>query len=296
MAHRIARNMSRGKNLSLAATAMAAASLSIGIGILTSLRSEAQTAARPDFEVASLKENSSGMPGFSIRALPGGLTARNISLKRLVAMGYSVTDYQIFGAVTWLESARFDLEAKSPGPAQLPQLRLMVQSMLDDRFKLKTHRETRELPIYSLVLAKSGIKGGPGLVESAAGDCGPVDTPAAPPKGPRLPAAVCGTVNPGPGRIFGQHGRISQLADRLATMLGRTVVDKTDLDGVYDIELTFTPDTDMTAPLPPGQPASDVPGPSLFTAIQEQLGMKLVAGKGPVEVIVIDSAEKPAGN
>src|ERR1700722_4412919 len=122
MAHRIARNMSRGKNLSLAATAMAAASLSIGIGILTSPRSEAQTAARPDFEVASLKENSSGMPGFSIRALPGGLTARNISLKRLVAMGYSVTDYQIFGAVTWLESARFDLEAKSPGPAQLPQL------------------------------------------------------------------------------------------------------------------------------------------------------------------------------
>ena len=296
MAHRIARNISRGKNLSLAVAAMAAASLAVATGILTPQCSEAQTAARPEFEVASLKANSSGMPGFSIRALPGGLTARNISLKRLVAMGYRVTDYQIFGAVTWLESARFDLEAKSPGPAQLPQLRLMVQSMLDDRFKLKIHRETRELPIYSLILAKSGVKDGPGLIESAVGDCGPVETPAAPSKDPRLPAAVCGTVNPGPGRIFGQHGRISQLADRLATMLGRTVVDKTGLDGVYDIELTFTPDADMAPPLPPGQPAPDVPGPSLFTAIQEQLGMKLVAGKGPVEVIVIDSAEKPAGN
>jgi uncharacterized protein (TIGR03435 family) len=78
-----------------------------------------------------------------IRALPGGLTARNINLKRLIAVDYSVADYQIFGSLTWLESARFDLEAKSPGPAQLPQLRPMVQSMLEDRFKLKIHRERR---------------------------------------------------------------------------------------------------------------------------------------------------------
>jgi uncharacterized protein (TIGR03435 family) len=268
------------------------------IGALNPPRSQAQSAAaRPEFEVASLKPNSSGLPGFSIRALPGGLTARNISLKRLVAMGYSVTDYQIFGAVAWLESARFDLEAKSPGPAQLPELRVIVQSMLDDSFKLKTHRETRELPIYSLLLAKSGVKGGPGLVESPGGNCGPVDTPAGPaPKGPHLPAAVWGTVNPAPGRIFGQHGRMSQLADRLATLLGRTVLDKTGLDGAYDIDLTFTPDAEMAQQLPPGQPAPDVPGPSLFTAIQEQLGVKLQPGKGPVGVIVIDSAEKPAGN
>jgi uncharacterized protein (TIGR03435 family) len=297
MTHRIARNMTCGRSLLLAAAVTAAVTLPVAIGILNPPRSQAQSAVRPEFEVASLKSNASGMTGFSIRALPGGLTARNISLKRLVAMGYSVTDYQIFGAVTWLESARFDLEAKSPGPAQLPELRLMVQSMLDDRFKLKTHRETRELPIYSLVLARSGVKGGPGLVESAVAGCGPTDTPAAPaPKGPRLPAAICGTVNPGPGRIFGQHGRISQLADRLATLLGRTVVDKTGLDGTYDIELTFTPDADMAQQAPPGQAAADVPGPSLFTAIQEQLGLRLQAGKGPVEVIVIDAAGKPTEN
>lgn len=213
MTHRIARNMEIDRRLLLAAAGMAAVV-------------QAQSAARPEFEVASLKPNPSGLPGFAILALPGGLTARNVSLKRLVAMGYSVTDYQIFGSVNWIESQRFDLEAKSPGPAALPQLRLMVQSLLDERFKLKIRRETRDLPIYSLVLAKSGVKAGLGLVGTPNEDCGPV-TPEAPPKGARLPAAPCGTVNPGPGRIYGQQGRISQLADRLATILGCTVVDKT---------------------------------------------------------------------
>src|ERR1700733_3190574 len=98
----IARNIGSAKNLLLAAAVIDTVTLPV----------RAQSAPRPEFEVASLKPNSSGITGFSIRALPGGLTARNISLKRLVAMGYSVTDYQIFGAVTWLESARFDLEAK----------------------------------------------------------------------------------------------------------------------------------------------------------------------------------------
>lgn len=97
------------------------------------------------------------------------------------------------------------------------------------------------------------------------------------------------------GRIFGQRGRISRLADRLATVLGRTVLDKTGLDGNYDITLTFTPDADMAQQLAPGQPAPDIPGPSIFTALQEQLGLKLQAAKGSVEVIVIDAAEKPPG-
>jgi uncharacterized protein (TIGR03435 family) len=278
--------------LLLAAAGMAAVCLPLAIP----QRSQAQEVPpRPEFEVASLKLNASGAPGFSIRALPGGLTARNISLKRLVAMGYSVTDYQIFSAVNWFESARFDLEAKSPGLAALPQLRLMVQSMLDERFKLKIHRETRELPMYALVLAKNGVTGGPGLVQAPGGACGPDVAPQAVlAKGAR-PVAACGTVNPSFGRIFGQHARISQLADRLATLLGSTVVDKTGLDGNFDIELTFAPDTDMQ-PLPQGVTAPDVSGPSLFTAIQQQLGLKLQGGKGPVEVIVIDAAGRPAEN
>lgn len=254
--------------------------------------------ARPEFEVASLKPNPSGLAKFGIRVLPGGkLTATNISLKRLIAMAYSLTDYQIFGNTNLIESQRYDLQANAPGPAELAQLRLMVQSLLDERFKLKFHRETRELPIYSLVLAKSGVKGGPGLVEDSLGDCSAAITPQdAPANGSSVPSVACGTVNPGFGRINGRRGRISQLADRLSTILGRTVVDKTGMNGTYDIVLTFTPDADLIQQLPPGALAPDLSGPSIFTALQEQLGLKLEGGKGPVEVIVVDSAEKPAAN
>jgi uncharacterized protein (TIGR03435 family) len=244
---------------------------------------QGQSPARPEFEVASLKPNASGNPGFAVRAMPAGITAINISLKRLIALAYSVTDYQIFGELPWLESQRFDLEAKAEALTALPELRLMTQSLLDERFKLKFHRETRELPIYSLTLVKSGVKG-PGLVDAPNEPCPP----------PTQATARCGTVSPGQGRIIGQRGRISQLADRLSAMLGRTVVDKTGLTGGYDIDLTFAPDPGLQQS-PGGLPA-DPSGPSIFTAIQEQLGLKLQAGKGPVEVIVVDSADKPDGN
>jgi uncharacterized protein (TIGR03435 family) len=243
---------------------------------------QAQTPVRPEFEVASVKPNPSANPGFAVRAMPAGINATNISLKRLIALGYSVTDYQIFGDLPWLETQRFDIEAKASKLTALPELRLMTQSMLDERFKLKFHRESRELPIYSLTLVKSGVKG-PGLVDAPTEPCPP----------PTAATVRCGTVSPGVGRIIGERGRMSQLADRLSTMLGRTVVDKTGLAGVYDIDLRFAPDPGMQ--LPAGPPA-EASGPSLFTAIQEQLGLKLQAGKGPVEVIVVDSAEKPGAN
>jgi uncharacterized protein (TIGR03435 family) len=247
----------------------------------------------PEFEVASLKPNPSGFPGFSIIPLPGGkLNANNISLKRLIAVAYSVTDFQIFGNVPWLESDRYDMEARAAGPASLLQLRLMLRTLLADRFKLKFHRETRELRIYSLTLAKAS-PGGPGLVEIPNGECSSEST-----SQPALPNGTpCGVVNMGPGRINGQRGRISQLADRLSTLLSVTVVDKTGLQGFYNITMTWTADPE-TERLLTGErpPASDVPGPSVFTAIQQQLGLKLVAGKGPVDAIVIDSVEKATAN
>jgi uncharacterized protein (TIGR03435 family) len=244
---------------------------------------QAQAPARPEFEVASLKPNPSGNPGFAVRAMPAGIKATNISLKRLIALGYAVTDYQIFGDLPWLETQRFDVEAKASKLTALPELRLMTQSMLDERFKLKFHRESRELSIYSLTLVKSGVKGA-NLVDAPTEPCPP----------PTAATARCGTVTTYIGRILGERGRMSQLADRLSTMLGRTVVDKTGLTGVYDIDLRFAPDPGLQQ-LPAGPPA-DPTGPSLFTAMQEQLGIKLQAGKGPVEVIVVDSAEKPDGN
>jgi uncharacterized protein (TIGR03435 family) len=246
-------------------------------------------AARPEFEVASLKPSAPGATKGFIKTLPGGgLQAGSIVLKRLIATAYSVTDYQIFGDAKLLDQ-KFDLDARAPGPAELGALRLMLRSLLDERLHLKFHQETRDLPIYSLVLAKTGVNGGPGLVRNPEGDCSIAVTPQDVPSGSR-PVAPCGTVSPGRGSITGRRGRVSQLADRLSTMLGRTVVDKTGLDGTYDIALTFAPEP------PPGAEATDPSGPSLFTALQEQLGLKLQAGKGPVEVIVVDSVEKLTGN
>jgi len=248
---------------------------------------------RPEFDVASLKPNLKH-ERFFIKTAPGGkLSAANITLKRLIAVAYSVTDYQIFGVVNWLESQTFDLEAQAPGPADLGQIRLMLQSLLDERFKLKIHRETRELPIYSLVLAKAGGNG-PGLLRSPGGDCSAATTSQdSPPDASRRPPIPCGTVNPGFGRISGRRGHISQLADRLSTILGRTVIDETGLTGTFDIDLSWTPDPAFEPGIPPpGQSRSDLSGPSIFTALEEQLGLHLRSGKGPVETIVVDSAER----
>jgi uncharacterized protein (TIGR03435 family) len=248
---------------------------------------------RPQFEVASLKPNASGAAGFSIVPQPGGgLRANNIHLLRLIAVAYSVTDFQIFSSIKWLESDRYDLDAKSSGPAPLPQLRLMLQSLLDERFKLKIHRETRELPIYSLIPAKGGAAAPAGLVETADGDCSAANTAqAALPNG-----TTCGVVNIGRGWIRGQRGHISQLADRLSTLLDRTVVDKTGLAGNYNITLTWTPEPEPVRQPGDVQPANVPIGPSIFSSLEQQLGLKLVSGKGPVEVIVVDSAEKVTGN
>jgi uncharacterized protein (TIGR03435 family) len=185
--------------------------------------------APPEFEVASLKPNTSGGRGFSIVPLPGGkLNATNITLKRLIAVAYSVTDFQIFGNVPWLESDRYDMEARAPGPAPLPQLRLMPRTLLEDRFKLTYHRETREMKIYSLTQVKPGTFG-PGLVEIPNGECSAEST-----QQPALANGTpCDVVNMGAGRINGQRGRISQLCDRLSTLLAVTVVDKTGLQGNY---------------------------------------------------------------
>jgi uncharacterized protein (TIGR03435 family) len=264
------------------------------IAICTLLMGPLLAQAPLEFEVASLKPNTSGNRGFSIIPSPGGkLDATNITLKRLIAVAYSVTDFQIAGDVPWLESDRYDMVARAAGPAALPQLRLMLRTMLAERFKLKFHPETREMRVYNLTIAKPGSPAAPGLEEVPNGECSAETT-----QQPALKNGTpCGVVNMGPGRIAGQRGRISQLADRLSTLLSVTVVDKTGLAGIYNITMTWTPDPDLEHTLTGDRPpASDVPGPSVFSAIQDQLGLKLVAGKGPVEVIAIDSVEKATAN
>lgn len=190
----------------------------------------------PEFEVASLKPNNSGRPGFSIAPLPGGkLDATNISLKRLIAVAYSVTDFQVYSEIDWLESQRYDMTARAATPAALPELRLMLRT-LADRFKLKAHRDTREMKLYTLAGANAGQVVS-GLVEALNGECSTAVTQQA----ALSNGTECGVVNLGPGRINGHRARISQLADRLSALLSMTVIDKTDLTGYYNITMTWTP-------------------------------------------------------
>ncbi len=249
-------------------------------------------ASRPQFEAVSIKPTPPGTRGGGGQVLPGGkLVGRNVTLKYLMTVAYSVTNYQIFGSADLLEAQRYDVNAEAAGPVDTSQLRLMLQSALEDQLQLKAHHETRELPIYSLTVVKAGKA--PGLVEDSNGDCASAVTSQPAPANPsNIPAVPCGNVNLNPvgGRINGRRGRMVQLVDRLSTVLGRPVVDKTGLAGLYNITLAWTPDPTLAQLTP--NPPSDSLGPSIFTAVQEQLGLKLESVKGPVEVIVLDSAVK----
>jgi uncharacterized protein (TIGR03435 family) len=170
-----------------------------------------------------------------------------------------------------------------------------IVSSLADRFQLTIHRETRELPVYALVLARKDGKLGPKLTEPKEGACTVYD-PANPPP---FSAIVCGTTkfNPSHGWLTITRLPLDSLTKTLAQVLERTVIDKTGLAGNYDIHLEWRPEENQLLQLPPGipnPPPSD--GPAIFVAVQEQLGLKLESQKGPVEVLVIDRAERPSEN
>ena len=235
------------------------------------------------FEVASIKPSAPGGRGMSIMRQPGGrFTTTNISLKSLITFAYDLRDHQVTGGPNWLDSDRFDIVAKPEGdvPAGLEgneKIRIMLQALLADRFKLAIHRETKEMPVYLLAIAKSGPK----LQES------PSET-----KGPQI--------RMGRGELTGHKIGTDMIAKVLSGQLGRNVVDRTGLKGSYEMKLDWTPD--MSQAVGPGEKAevhdnpSDTDGPSIFTALQEQLGLKLEPSKAPVEMVVIDHVEKAAEN
>ena len=247
------------------------------------------------FEVASLKPRTSSDGGYRLTVYPGGrVLGLNISLRQLIRIAYDLKlPNQVTGTLNWLDSQKYDLEANAGGPAGEPEVRIMLQSLLTERFKLKFHREVRESTIYSLVLAKNGVKGGPGIHEAPSGDCGAMKTPQAvpPTDGPGAPDSPCGGINLVMGQLTGHRTNMGELATNLSIILRSPVSDKTGMDGSFDITLTWMPDQP-----PPGQPAPDGSGPSFYAALREQLGLKVEAGKGPVEIIVVDSAEKASEN
>jgi uncharacterized protein (TIGR03435 family) len=248
------------------------------------------TAAKPAFEVAAIRLNKTDTTGHShiiSSSSNGRFNAINVSLKSLVQWAFVMPDARILGGPNWFGSIKFDIEAKAddtldeqlrslPSATAKAQKQAMLQALLGDRFQMKTHEESRELPIYALVLAKDGPKFQPSQVNGT-------------------------TINAGRGeiRVLGSDDTVALLADELGKRLGRVVVNQTGMHGRYELILKWAPDEAGSSRPGTSDAAgsvTDVSGPSIFTAIQEQLGLKLVPQKGPVSVLVIDQAEMPSEN
>jgi uncharacterized protein (TIGR03435 family) len=300
-------------------TAAVAAWFTMPLGAGTP-RTHAQAPATTEdavFAVASVRPNTSGDQRVMIKNEPGGLTATNVPLRVLIRTAYQLQeDSQIVGAPSWIASDRFDIVAKAegaslvPGGAALGRPNVRLQALLKDRFKLTVHKETRELSIYALVLARRDGRLGPRLRPTTV-DCvailaalfplpGRGNAPAPPPPSPHPSdkAPVCGSTG-GPGRLISQGMTMARLALNLSGRVDRVVVDRTGLAADFDLDLEWMPDqfegSGPLGPLPGTQPPtpSDSSGPSLYTAVQEQLGLKLESTKGPVDVLIVDHVEQP---
>jgi uncharacterized protein (TIGR03435 family) len=265
---------------------------------------------RPAFEVATVRPNKSGEMRVTMRIIPGnGYEAFNVTLGAMIRMAYRLQDFQVIGAPAWVDQDRFDIVGKAPAGEPL-NIQPRMQSLLAERFSLRAHEETREAPIYALVVAnqngKLGAKLRPSSVDCAALARGRGNAPTpTPPMQPGM-RPECGIMNNG-GTVMGGGTTMAQLANTLSQFSGRTVIDRTGLSGAFDFELEFTPDPGLRGRglgggLPPAAPAPgsdrvvDPSGVSIFTAVQEQLGLKLDSQRGPVTVLVIDSVSPPTDN
>jgi uncharacterized protein (TIGR03435 family) len=234
----------------------------------------AQTpAANLSYEVSSIKLNNSGS-GNSSGSFGTYLRATNFTLKSLILMSYLIPEAQLIGGPEWIGTLRFDIEAKTADGVHLhgPEENLsLIRSLLEDRFQLKAHRETREGAVFNLVVGKNGSK----LKETENG----------------APRSTGMREGPDTAELTGTGYSIEDLIGRLAAQVGRPVIDKTNLSGKFDFKLTFDP-----RPLVGADSSKQSSVPDIFTALQEQLGLKLESTRGSVEVLVIDSVSKPSEN
>jgi uncharacterized protein (TIGR03435 family) len=259
----------------------------------------------PAFEVATLRPNTSTNMGWRLQPQPGGrLSGTNVPAAALIRFAYNLPDFQIAGGPGWLATDRFDIEAKAEGDPAIDQKRLMLRTLLTEQFKLTVHTETRELPIYALVMARSDGKPGARLRATEA-DCAretaSLDDWAG--VGPATGAPRCGFFGFQPGTDLprGRGGlafrglTLAQLAKRLVPTVRRTVIDQTGLAGYFDGDFDFIAELPPPPP-PPGLPSAFGSDPfvSIFTVLPEQLGLKLDSRRGPVDVLVIDRVERPA--
>ena len=248
------------------------------------LRGQAPAAPGPPvaFDVVSVKPNTSGEQGGTSRGQPGRYQGVNVTLKRVIGLAYRPVQ-EFVGGPDWINTAHFDIDARAEGNPSQEQMLAMLRTLLADRFKLVVHKEMKDSPVYALTLARRDGRLGPRL-RRAETECAPPDSrPQA--QSPQAPERRCG-FRLGNGALSGQGATMARLAGELS-FVGRQVVDRTGLAGSFDVDLEWTPDSPGAAPSPDA-------GASIFTAIQEQLGLKLEPSTAPLEVIVIDSAERPA--
>jgi uncharacterized protein (TIGR03435 family) len=238
--------------------------------LMTASLAFAQVPVRHEFDVATIKPNTSLPNVIHIPQSVGGRFHFPFnSLKMLISTAYKLKPFEILDGPSWIASNRYDVEAKSADPKPTDaDFRLMMQNLLADRFKLKTHKETRELPMFSLVVAKGTSK----LRPTPEGGCAPIP---------------CGVLIPSKASLHGGNITMRDLVEVLTNLLGAPVIDNTGYTAPFDVHLEFTRE---------GAPTTDDSPPSIFTAIQEQLGLRLEAHKAPAEVIVVDHAEKPTDN
>ena len=233
----------------------------------TGFRLTAQQSA-PAFEVASIKVSSSGLPGNVWGGGPGRFVVDGITAANLIRNAYDLRPEEIVGGPAWLDAERFQINATYPPESGTPQVNAMLRSLLQDRFALKAHRERRELAKYHLVLADAKGRLGPQLKKSS---------PQCPTSHPERPCMMRG----GMGELVMQEATVRQFLDYLESVAGGRIEDRSGLTGEYDLTLSWS------------RSSNDVERPSVFTALQEQLRLKLEPARGPVDVLVIDSVERP---
>jgi bla regulator protein BlaR1 len=271
-----ATRLSMLKKLLLVGVGLSAIAGPIAIGLLSAplARAQARPNRRLTFEVASVKPAAPDADERSVSHSPGArLVTSNATLKQLILLAYQLMPFQFSGGPNWVGSDGFDIEAKAANPkATQEQFRQMIQTLLEDRFQLKVHFTTKELPVYALVVDKNGSK-----LTKAKDDNAEV------------------SMRNGRGEMTGVKATMAMFASSLSRPLQRKVVDETGLTGIYNFKLQYVPDENL-AKLSGDDALPPIDGSSLFTALREQLGLTLKSTKGPVEVLVIDHAEKPAAN
>jgi uncharacterized protein (TIGR03435 family) len=252
------------------------------------------------FEVVAIKPVEDANSPVMIRMTPGGLDS-SVPVGVLLRQALQKPDYQMVGAPGWINTERYSIRATVPKGVPPAAMSVMMLNLLKDRFQLATHLQTREQPIFHLVMARSDGRLGPNLTPTSAACQATIAERQAAQKLPDPNGTdPCGTGRTGPGLVTFSGRPIARLVTMLSDLTGRSVIDKTGLTGLYDVTLKFADEGRTAGLMGPSGPPAGAPAPtvdpdaaSLSAALQEQLGLKLESARGPVEVVVIDRFEKP---